>query len=112
MGKRTGLFGIFLLGFIAVVFITSLMGTGILASLTFGVTAAGGVDSSSTLVKGIVYIGSDEGIYALDATTGVINWVTNIGAVYSSPNVVKGVVSVASVGGIYALNAATGEIIW
>ena len=86
----------------------------ILASMTFGVTAAGAADSSNNVVKGMVYVGSDdERIIALDATTGLIRWTTNIQGVDSSPTVVKGVVYVDSDEGfIYALDAWTGEILW
>ena len=87
----------------------------ILASMTFGVATAGADDSSNTLVKGVVYVGSDGVIYALNATTGAIIWTTNIGA-NSSPAVVKGVIYFGSdhveCEGICRLDAATGDIIW
>jgi outer membrane protein assembly factor BamB len=48
----------------------------ILASMIFCWTTANADDSSNTVVKGVVYVGSDDGIYALDAATGEIIWIT------------------------------------
>jgi len=44
----------------------------ILASMILGLTIASADDSSNTLVKGVVYVGSEDDIYALDAATGAI----------------------------------------
>jgi outer membrane protein assembly factor BamB len=61
-----------------------------------------------------VYIGSnDGGVYALDATTGAIDWKTLTGgAVDSSPDVVNGIVYVGSDDkSVYALNAVPGPVV-
>ena len=61
--------------------------------------------------KGVVYAGSDDGkVYALNATTGQVTWVTTTGSpAVSSPVVEKGVVYVGSDDGkVYALNASVG----
>jgi len=56
------------------------------------------IDSSPTVVNGILYIGSyDDKIYALDAATGTYKWsYTTGGAVVSSPTVVNGILYVGS----------------
>jgi outer membrane protein assembly factor BamB len=86
-----------------------------LPAVLWSTSTGGAVDSSPTVVNGVVYVGSDSGsIYALNATTGQIVWQTNTGApVNSSPTVVNGVVYVGSESGyLYALNATTGQIVW
>jgi len=92
----------------------------IFASMTSGVTTAGADDSSNTVVKGIMYVGSDDvdvdhhnGIVALNAENGLILWVTYTTGVDWSPTVVKDVVYVdTDAGWVYALKAKTGEILW
>jgi outer membrane protein assembly factor BamB len=72
---------------------------------------AGGVDSASAVVKGVVYVGSnDSKVYALRASTGTKIWSHATGGqVKSSPAVVNGVVYVGSFDyKVYALKAATG----
>jgi len=85
--------------------------TVILASMTLGVTTAGADDSSNTVVKGVVYVGSDDGIYALDAATGAIIWTTSFISANSPPVVVKGVIYYGSDDGVYMLDATTGEVL-
>jgi glucose dehydrogenase len=66
-------------------------------------------ESSPAVVKGVVYVGSGDNIYALNATNGDELWSYTTGAeVESSPAVVKGVVYVGSDdGSVYALGALT-----
>jgi outer membrane protein assembly factor BamB len=80
-----------------------------------------GVTSPPTVVNGVVYFGSEDGLtYALDASNGHKLWSVNStdGFVYSSPTVEGGVVYVAvsegnpGVGIVYAADAATGALIW
>jgi len=74
-----------------------------------------GTMSSSAVVNGVVYFGSDDGnVYALNANTGATLWsYTTAGAVDSSPAVVNGVVYFGSWDhNIYALNASTGAKLW
>jgi outer membrane protein assembly factor BamB len=78
-------------------------------------TTAASVRSSPVVSNGVVYVGSDDaGLYALNATTGVVIWKTITGAaVRSSPAVASGVVYVGSDDkAVYALNAATGAVLW
>lgn len=63
----------------------------------------------------MVYVGSnDNGVYALNASTGARFWsYTTGGSVYSSPAVGNGVVYVGSFDDkVYALNANTGDKLW
>jgi outer membrane protein assembly factor BamB len=65
------------------------------------------------VANGVVYIGTFENVYALNASTGAKLWSYASGDVESSPAVANGVVYVASAGGIlYALNAKTGAKLW
>ena len=76
-------------------------------------TAGDSVDSSPTVVDGVVYVGSDDGtLYALDAATGAERWRFATGdEVDSSPAVVDGVVFVGSEdGNVYALEAAEPQL--
>ena len=80
------------------------------------VTTTGAIVRSSPAVSnGVVYVGSDDaGLYALNATTGMVIWKTITGAaVRSSPAVAGGVVFVGSDDkAVYALDAATGAVLW
>jgi len=84
------------------------------------------IASSPTIVNGVVYVGSWDGYeYALNATTGALEWRTYLG-ITSAPNcnpTSAGVTSVAAVqhgvvyvgGGDaywYALDASTGAVLW
>ncbi|MGA2385177.1 MAG: PQQ-binding-like beta-propeller repeat protein [Candidatus Bathyarchaeia archaeon] len=78
-------------------------------------TTGDSVESSPTVVNGVVYVGSGCGyVYALDATTGNQIWNFSTGGwVESSPAVVDGVVYIGSEdGNVYALNAANGNQLW
>ncbi|MFD0344560.1 PQQ-binding-like beta-propeller repeat protein [Streptomyces sp. NPDC127117] len=67
----------------------------------------GKYSSSPTLAGGVVYVGSDEKVYALDATTGAEKWVLDTGGkVSSTPAVADGVVYVSRDKYVYALDAA------
>lgn len=71
--------------------------------------------SSPTVVDGVVYIGSgDQGIYALDASSGALRWRFETGdVVHASPAVVDGVVYVGSWDrNLYAIDAASGRERW
>jgi eukaryotic-like serine/threonine-protein kinase len=69
------------------------------------------------VANGVVYVGSDTNLYALNATTGAKLWsYTPAGGVISSPAVANGVVYVGSFDklnkNVYALNAKTGAKLW
>ena len=72
----------------------------------------------SSLVGNTVYLGSDTGVYALNATTGAQVWhVIPNRAFYASPAVIgppgQQVLITASISGhLYALNLATGNTLW
>ena len=75
------------------------------------------VFSSPAVSGGVVYVGSrDNGLYALDASTGDLLWRYETGGnVYleSSPAVSGGVVYVGSRDNrLYALDASTGDLLW
>ncbi|MBA2286222.1 MAG: PQQ-binding-like beta-propeller repeat protein [Ktedonobacteraceae bacterium] len=80
-------------------------------------TPIGGIigASSAAVAYGAIYIGSfDHKLYALDASSGKINWMVTTGdIIYSSPAVVDGVVYVGSVDKeVYAIDAALGTVLW
>jgi len=69
----------------------------------------------STVVDGVVYVGSDDAnLYALDATTGKKRWAfATHNTLYSSPTVVDGVVYFGSLdSSLYAVDAKTGKERW
>jgi len=73
------------------------VGTGNLAlkpTLLWNYTTRGNVESSASVVGGVVYLGSnDHNVYALNAATGAKLWNYTTGAeVESSPAVVDGIV--------------------
>ena len=70
--------------------------------------------SSPAVSGGVVYVGSDSDVYALDASTGDLIWSYETGDyVFSSPAVSGGVVYVGSTDNrVYALDASTGDLIW
>ncbi|HET7722252.1 MAG TPA: PQQ-binding-like beta-propeller repeat protein, partial [Acidimicrobiales bacterium] len=78
-------------------------------------TTGATIRSSPVVANGVVYVGSDDaGLYALNATTGMVIWKTITGgAVRSSPAVAGGSVYVGSDDkAVYALDAATGAVQW
>ena len=67
------------------------------------------------VANGTVYVGSVDGkVYALSATTGLLDWSFGTGnQIGSSPVVANGVVYVGSYDAkVYALNATTGALDW
>jgi len=71
--------------------------------------------SSPAVANDMVYVGSfDHHVYAFDATTGRIVWMTPTkDIIYSSPAVANGVVYVGSADfNVYALNASSGHVLW
>lgn len=74
--------------------------------------------SSPAVSGGIVYFGSYQYVYALDALTGKQIWNFSVirtltGGIESSPAVANGVVYIGSPdGNFYALNASTGKKLW
>ena len=73
------------------------------------------VDSSPTVVQGVVDIGAwDNNVYALNATTGVKLWDYNTGSYVemTSPAVVDDVIYIGSGRTVYALDASTGLKLW
>jgi outer membrane protein assembly factor BamB len=74
-----------------------------------------GVDSSASVVDGVVYVGGGDGdVHAVNASAGQKIWNYSTGApVRSSTTVVNGTVYVGSDDdNIYALNASTGQKVW
>ncbi len=74
-----------------------------------------GLTSSPAVAKGVVYVGADLDVVALQAATGATVWRTTVsgGDVISSPAVANGVVYVGSDGGkVHALDAVSGALLW
>ncbi len=71
-------------------------------------------DFSPAVVDGVVYFGSGDNVYALNASTGAQLWSYATGYwVFSSPAVANGVVYIGSRDfNVYALNASTGAYLW
>ncbi len=71
------------------------------------------IESSPAVVEGVLYIGSDKGIYAINASTGDHIWNNITAGGMSSPAVDNGVVYIGSAGGfVQAFNASTGTQIF
>jgi outer membrane protein assembly factor BamB len=70
--------------------------------------------SVAAVANGVVYVGSGNNVYALNASTGALLWSYTTGFfVVSSPAVANGVVYVGSLDKhFYALNASTGALLW
>ncbi|MFJ8589232.1 PQQ-binding-like beta-propeller repeat protein [Streptomyces sp. NPDC093595] len=78
-------------------------------------TTGNAVTSSPTVVRGVVYVGSDDkNVYALEAATGAKKWAYATGhKVEAAPTVADGVVYVGSLdSAVYALDAARGHRKW
>jgi glucose dehydrogenase len=77
-----------------------------------------GMSGPAAVADDVVYVGSSDGAYALDAATGDERWLFHTDGWFASPVVVDGVVYVTShvIPGneyyIHALDAATGEERW
>ena len=66
---------------------------------------------SPAVVDGIVYVGYNSGVCALNAATGAVLWTGRNGGL--EPAVANGVVySPSDDGTLYALNASTGDVLW
>lgn len=79
------------------------------------VKTEGQVISSPVVLEDVVFVGSgDHKLYAIDASSGVIQWAYKTGgAINSSPLVTKGKVLFLSYDGFfYALNQSDGKLIW
>lgn len=70
--------------------------------------------SSPTVKDGVVYVGDYYGnLYALDANTGVKQWVLELGkSIKSTPIVVNKILYVGNSDGLYAINISNGSIKW
>ena len=71
------------------------------------------IESSPVVVKGVMYVGADNGrLYAIDTKTGSVLWsVTAGGKVVSSPAVADGLVVFGSEDGdVYGVDATTGAV--
>ena len=75
------------------------------------------VSSSPAVMNGVVFFGTeapDSRIYAIDAYTGTVRWVSNLtGGIFSSPAVADNRVFIGTLDGFfYCLNMTSGETIW
>jgi uncharacterized repeat protein (TIGR01451 family) len=87
--------------------------------LLWNYSTAGSIESSSVISsspvisKGMLYIGDNGGIHAIDAMGGSLKWKYRTGEVHSAPAVSDGTVYAGSNDHIvYALDAATGALKW
>lgn len=76
--------------------------------------SCGFIYSSPTVSESIIYVGSTDSLYALDAETGSLKWKYKTGdQIWSSPAVSNGIVYVGSRdSNVYALDAKTGDLKW
>jgi len=70
--------------------------------------------STPAVANGTVYVGSNNGnLYAIDAKTGALNWVTLLGGeISSSPAVAEDLVFIGNDAGITALKSKSGDRQW
>ena len=83
--------------------------------LDWSAPTGAGIDSSSAVANGVVYVGSeDHNLYAFNAQTGAEVWSAPTSFyIDSSPAVANGVVYVGSTdSNLYAFNAQTGAQLW
>ncbi len=83
---------------------------------SFAATAAA-YTAPPVLVNGVLYVGENEYLYAINTATGVVLWKFKAavpGYGITSPTIVNGIVYVAAYnpGILYALNAQTGAPLW
>jgi outer membrane protein assembly factor BamB len=88
----------------------------------WGSAEHGGTTTNSppSLADGIVYLGTQAGVYARDASTGKLRWHTRIGLDFdSAPAVADGIVYAGGYqykseidGYLYAISAASGRKLW
>jgi outer membrane protein assembly factor BamB len=63
--------------------------------------------------KGIVYVGTDDGLVAFNAANGTVMWTADSGqSITATPILANGVVYYGTDTGIVAANAATGHTLW
>lgn len=75
--------------------------------------AVGSFNHSAVVSNGVVYVGSDRGLTALDATTGDVEWYRNIEAkAEATPAIDDRTLFVPQGGHLRAVNAETGELQW
>jgi len=79
---------------------------------TFTINSKGSDYSNPVVVNRVVYVGSGDMLYALDANTGKKIWGSTLDGSVWSPVVEYGAVYVCSDKSIYVLNAANGEKLW
>ncbi len=69
--------------------------------------------SPATLAHGLVYFGTWDTVYAVNASTGRLRWSFVAGTVVrTAPAISHGVVYAIGGGYLYALNALTGSVLW
>jgi outer membrane protein assembly factor BamB len=87
--------------------------SGLTANWTVPFSENSYVNSSPSVVGGVVYVGSsDNGLHAVDASTGESLWTAPLhNVVSSSPALANGVVY-ATDGNLFAFDAATGSQLW
>lgn len=74
-----------------------------------------GIGGGLAVANGVVYVSSNDSVYAVNASTGATLWsYTSPGPIYSSPAVANGVVYVNSTYDdyVYALSTSTGALLW
>lgn len=84
------------------------------ARIRWNTSVNANVGSSAIVYEGRVYIGTQGGIFCLDAATGAILWRnTTLGIIYTAPSIVGDSVYVGSTDyKVYCFNAITGQLRW
>ena len=73
----------------------------------------GGHITSPVAVRGVVYVGAGQEIYALDAATGRVRWLyTTQDLITSSASVDNGRVYISDFTHFYAIDQASGKLLW
>ena len=80
-------------------------------AVNWSITTGGRVETGPAVVRGMVYVHSEDGLYAADAATGVVRWRVATRGLPTSPAVAHGVVYSAA-SALEARNARTGQLIW
>ena len=71
------------------------------------------IESSPVVSEGVLYIGDNGGIYALNAITGSMKWKYKTGEIHSVPAVTGGIAYAGSDDqNVYAFDAVTGILKW
>jgi outer membrane protein assembly factor BamB len=94
----------------------TILGSGNVSQLSnrWTATTTGTIESSPAVVDGIVYVGTGEGLIAINTATGSELWsATTSKAIRTAPEVSHGMVYVGDYGfRVYAFDAVTGERKW